>query len=43
MNHPEIDDEIEKLGKLNFMNASARFELVNAHSLLLDFYLKVKS
>jgi hypothetical protein len=36
-----IDEEIEKLGKLNLLNASARYELVNAHSMLLDFYLKV--
>ena len=33
------DDDLIKLGKLQFINASARFELLSANQQLLDFHL----
>ena len=31
---------MNKIGQLNFINASARFELISANQQLLDFHLK---
>ena len=37
-----IEDEITKMDKLAKINASARYELLNANQQLLDFHLNVR-
>jgi len=34
-----IEEDIQRLNDLDVLNTSARFELINANNLLLDFYL----
>jgi hypothetical protein len=34
-----LDDEVKKLDRLMLINASARYELITANSMLLDFHL----
>lgn len=33
------DDEVKKLDRLMLINASARYELITANSMLIDFHL----
>jgi hypothetical protein len=34
-----LDDEVKKLDRLMLINASARYELITANSMLIDFHL----
>lgn len=34
-----LDDEVRKLDRLMLINASARYELITANSMLIDFHL----
>lgn len=34
-----MDDEVKKLDRLMLINASARYELITANSMLIDFHL----
>lgn len=40
LNKVLLDDDVRKLDRLMLINASARYELITANAMLIDFHLK---